>query len=922
MTPFLACRSALALWLGSLLLMAGCQSPPPPLQRLITELPGREYGDTLRRAQLADLPASADVRIGWEFEGEGAEGDWIVLKDVKALRRTEGQLRGEVTGIDPSMAVVARIPISPGDTVWLRVGSEHGGNAQFFWATREDPVMTEQKSVTFFVPASTIPADVVLAVGARRDWTGNLINLRIDAPPSSGAFRIDFLRVVAHPARAPAVVHQLRDHAATAVIDGVSRLARFAYPPDKLSWEIQAGKGSALQFAYGILPEAWPLAGSSAVFSVTATPLPGGRPTTLLAQELRPHALEADRSWSWVDVPLGGFEGKRLRLDFTTVGLADGNDSGGAPGRFAYAVWGDPRVLTPAPKAPARPNVVLIAIDDARADRLGVYGHSRPTTPAIDAFAARATVFERARSQASWSLPSYASLFTSLYPSMIGMKSASDVMPEKAPTLARLLRDAGYDTAAFTGGGFAGREWGMDGGFGLSWEGADPATQVERLENWLGRRPSRPFFVYLHTFEAHDYLFGRPDQIEEAARLAGRPLSLPADVFGSLVLNSGERLGPTQMAEISLLYDGALRVADRQFGRFLKALRDAGALENAVVILLADHGEAFNEHAMVHHGFGLFEELVHVPLVVRTYPPPETPGGPRRVAEPVELVDLLPTVLELVGSPVPGHVQGRSLARYVEGRAGTSLVRPDGGVFTEGAPTFYAHAAGRMKYIYTDLSSVTPEQAIGLKEMLQSQVTLTSLYGEQLFDLERDPGELTNLAPTRPGKLRRAREGMLAAYLRDTPGLRVLARGGASQATLRLRIRGAPGDALPSTLFAEPADVKAPGRLHLEPGDVDVVSWDALPEASIPGVSVELALEDASSPLEVYTGPGCTSRLQGGVVKVRELLPGAGAPLGLPPELSAPVACVFFTPRRTASPGDWQPSAEALERLRSLGYVR
>ena len=274
-----------------------------------------------------------------------------------------------------------------------------------------------------------------------------------------------------------------------------------------------------------------------------------------------------------------------MRLTFSTAAPTAALSPGNAPGAFAYALWGDPEVLTPRDERRSRPNIVLVAIDAARADRLGVYGYGRDTTPTIDAFASRATVFDRATSQASWSLPSYASLFTSLYPSMVGVTKTSDVVPEDAVTLASVLRAAGYETAAFTGGGFAGRDWGMDRGFGLTWEGSETEEQVRQLGSWLGRRPSRPFFLYLHTFEAHDYLLRRSNSVQEGARLAGRPLDLPPDAYRALAAEHGRQLDARQMAEVGYLYDGALRVADRLFGRYLDMVKDSGALENAVVVL-------------------------------------------------------------------------------------------------------------------------------------------------------------------------------------------------------------------------------------------------------------------------------------------------------------------------------------------------
>ena len=270
-------------------LTVACQAPPPPprLQRLISEARGEEYGDAIRRAQQAEILAGGGVRVGWEFAGSGAEKDWSVLGDVKGLRRVGGRLQGRVTGVDPATAALVKLSTAKTDSLWLRMTAEHGGTGQVFWATEEDPVMTEEKSLTFAVPLSTHAVDQLLAVGAHPDWKGNLIALRIDMPPTNGEFGIDFVRIVGPPTRPPSVIAELRRRAGKATIDGVSCPVWLSPPPDELSWEVEIGRESVLRFSYGLLPESWPLAASSARFSVTATSLRDGESRAVFTRELR-----------------------------------------------------------------------------------------------------------------------------------------------------------------------------------------------------------------------------------------------------------------------------------------------------------------------------------------------------------------------------------------------------------------------------------------------------------------------------------------------------------------------------------------------------------------------------------------------------------------------------------------------------------
>ena len=326
----------------------------------------------------------------------------------------------------------------------------------------------------------------------------------------------------------------------------------------------------------------------------------------------------------------------------------------------------------------------------------------------------------------------------------------------------------------------------------------------------------------------------------------------------------------------------------------------------------------------MHHGFGVYEELIHVPLIVRTFPSPERNGRPRRVPDAVELIDVFPTLLEFAGVPSPDRIQGRSLARYV-------LERPDrprqerksAQAFSEGPPVFYTHSEAGMKYLYTDLSAAPPEQAGFLREVCPSGEMASRLYCEQLFDLRTDPGEADDLATSRPSELDRARDGLLAALLSNTPGLRVLARGGASKAMLGIRLRSPPGPVTPRVLFAEASDLRTAGRIQLDRGDLDLVSWDSIPDSAVPEIALEFGVEGAGGSLDVRLGPSCASRPLGvGVVTGRELLSTVGSPAGMPPVGRNPAVCVFFTPRRAASPEAWRPSGEAVERLRALGYLQ
>ena len=329
---------------------------------------------------------------------------------------------------------------------------------------------------------------------------------------------------------------------------------------------------------------------------------------------------------------------------------------------------------------PRRPNVLLISIDTLRPDRLGTHGYRRPTSPAVDArLAAEGVVFENAWSQSPKTTPSHMTMLTSLYPAVHGIglwlgRGAAPALNPRVHTLAEVLKDAGYATAAFTAGAHMHRDRGFVQGFDVYKHG----EQLERTLAWLQERPRRPFFVFFHTYEVHDPYVPPP---EVARAFADDPVpSIAAAVeeirtAGRHGWNQGHKRfwaavdgrDPRHVRYVSDLYDaGIRRMDDRSLTRLLDVLDQLGLAGETLVVFTSDHGEAFHEHGRFLHD-DLYPETLRVPLVLRL--PGRLPAG-RRVGEAVGLVDLVPTILDLVGVPIPPQAQGTSLAALARGDAG------------------------------------------------------------------------------------------------------------------------------------------------------------------------------------------------------------------------------------------------------------
>ncbi len=352
-----------------------------------------------------------------------------------------------------------------------------------------------------------------------------------------------------------------------------------------------------------------------------------------------------------------------------------------APGTLLIAA---PRLMTVAADAErARPNLVVISIDTLRADQVGCFGGDAALTPAIDRLAAGGARFPRFFAASSWTLPSHATLFSSQEPPIHGANRIGDrVEPSRTPLLAPLLSEAGWITAAFTGGGFMDPAFGLAAGFdhySIRDPGRAPppprAIAEEPMEpavRWITRHRDVPFFLFLHTYAVHDYA---PDD-DALAAVAPAGSTLRARDAAGLVARFGA--GETELApELRTLYRAALwQVDQRMVRRLLDTLDALGLTERTVVALVSDHGDQWLEHGGIYHGNELWQELVRVPWIVRG---PGVARGEEHDAV-VGHLDVAPTLLALLGvAPAPSMRGADALAAGFEPQPALSRVfSPDG----------------------------------------------------------------------------------------------------------------------------------------------------------------------------------------------------------------------------------------------------
>jgi arylsulfatase A-like enzyme/tetratricopeptide (TPR) repeat protein len=380
-------------------------------------------------------------------------------------------------------------------------------------------------------------------------------------------------------------------------------------------------------------------------------------------------------------------------------------------GALAWFFW-------PSPGSRADGPIVLISIDTLRADRLPAYGYAATKTPHIDRLVQDGVLLERAYSHAPQTLPSHTSLFSGQLPFEHGVRDniGFTVKPGQR-LLQHALKERGYTTGGFVSAYVLREQTGFSQGFDHYDDELPPASptlplgQVQRpgpdtvaaASRWIDGRASAKFFLFVHIYEPH------------------RPYAPPAP------FNSGNA------------YDGEVDYSDTIIGRLLDHLRERGLYDSATIALFSDHGEGLGDHGEDEHGIFLYRETIQVPLVVKL---PGGRGGNRRVATPVQLIDLYSTVLDVTGDVPPGQ-RGRSLMPLLENTGGIA----EAGIYSE---------------------SLTPRYHFGWSELYaltDERYRLIRAPKDELFDVTQDPGELSSIAADRSqvrDAMRRALDRMIA----------------------------------------------------------------------------------------------------------------------------------------------------------------
>ena len=396
-----------------------------------------------------------------------------------------------------------------------------------------------------------------------------------------------------------------------------------------------------------------------------------------------------------------------------------------------------------------RPNVILYLIDTLRPDHLGCYGRTPSPSPNLDAFAQDAVLFQDACAQSGWTKPSTASIMSSQWPWRHRVQDYKDMVPPDLPWLAEELQRGGYNTAGVVTNSLAGENFGFNRGYDF-FVTRNKATSEEAhglVEQWFAsqRQADKPFFLYIHTLDPHSpYMHSKA--YRNLARVDAEQMDKePIHLGDSAQLEDYKRPYDSEIRKRVQQrladYDREILNNDANFGKLMAWLKLEHLYQNTLIIVVSDHGEEFLEHGRVGHVNSLFQELVHVPLIIKF---PGNQGGGIRVKEPWQQLDVAPTILGACGLPQPKSFQGLAYqpgARQPDDRPCLFSIQAGRDVPNLGdtpiRPLFVnLQAIRRGNWVYQQVNSGAPGR----------------FEPELLFDLTADPGQYQNRSERDPGR--------------------------------------------------------------------------------------------------------------------------------------------------------------------------
>lgn len=724
-----------------------------------------------QKAHIWNRAAAAEIEpVEWRFDGASDDPAWNPGPGVRGAEVDDGRLVGRTIDDFPVLAFDRRQEAGGDDlldSVEVRMRASAGANLSVQFSSAEEVDLEGTVAQGRVVPWR-ITTPIVAGTGMRTyvlDADDNPFSTHV------GAIRHLLLR----PTDAKDAEVEIESVRLVSRSDHLSRIdsgvswqglseiyheTLVTHAPERVTFTLRAPRSPRLSLSVGTIEEA------PVTFRVVVRAAGGQGRDEVLAE----HRVDDPGRWEPVAVDLSDYEGREVDLTFSLDAARPG----------ALGFWGSPVVQSTRRSGEARAGeppqgVILILADTLRQDHLSTYGYGRETDPLLRRLAGEGALFEDCQVEGTWTKVATPSIFSSLYPLSHGVFDFDHRLPASAVTVGEAFRDAGRSTLLLSSIMFTGKFSGLHQGFQEVHEAASLAERrssktaaelVERLIPWLERHRDVPFFVVLHVLDPHDPYRPKPpydalwadgDRAEEHEARALEVRAAIADpllqVFGMPSKDEVAAAGfdPDDYIGYEMdWYDGAIRGMDDALGRLVDYLGESGLDRRTVVALTADHGEEFFDHGRTFHGQGLYGELTNVPLIL--WGPGRIPAA-TVVETPVQTVDVMPTLLDLSGAPIPEAAQGRSLVTLVEAAAAgrpapPGAVRP---VFSIRAPT-------------QDLFGPPPRAKEAYSIILDGWKLIQNVRGVEgdpeleLYDHDADPLDQNDVVSEHPEVARRLAE--------------------------------------------------------------------------------------------------------------------------------------------------------------------
>jgi arylsulfatase A-like enzyme len=695
---------------------------------------------------------------------------WEAGPGVADLRVVEGKLTGRSTSDNPVIhldwadmpssadtvhAIVLKLRVSAGSAVALGFSADAKG-----FDLKEE--IREAKTWPWRETARVHPGDDLRTVEIVPPLTRPARTLRhimIRPTDASGAsFAIESIRVVSRE-------DYLESIPSGVSWQGLSEIyheSLVARAPEVMRFTLSLPVNPWLDLDIGTVEDGPVTFRVSAVLGASSQ---FGEPSSTLLFE---RTVTRAHRWEPAGVDLSAFSGRKITLTLGLVADTPASSAHPAASTGALGLWGSPVVRDRSrPMRDGAPQgVILVWADTLRRDHLGAYGYARPTSPQIDRLAAEGTLFDACVGQATWTKVATPAMMTSLYPATNGVRQFLDRLPAGATTLAEVFRDAGYATVSYSSILLTGQMTNLNQGFDEVHESGSLPDQessktareyVDRLLPWLTAHKDVPFFVFLHVSDPHDPFkpYAPYDTLwNDAAAADGHQRQMEA-VKPFIADPLMKLIGMPSRAELAKAgfdpdaytafnegwYDGSIRAMDAEIGRLMERLGTLGLAGKTLVVFTGDHGEEFLDHGRSFHGQSVYGELNDVPLIFHR--PGAIPAG-ARVAETVESIDIMPTLLAMSGLPIPGEAQGVSLVPLLT--AGRWAARP---AFSEKAETL------------NDVDAPPPHDtesfsiSDGTWKLIDNTKRAEAAPAAELYDRHADPRDQHDVAASHPEIVKR-----------------------------------------------------------------------------------------------------------------------------------------------------------------------